>query len=224
MIIEGKMPSGPVILAACDSQYFKEHAKALVYSANRIKKDIHIHVVNPHEALFGAIDFKEKQNINITFSYNKEKNTNRVYYSYLRFLIIKEILVHAKKVLIVDIDSIFKNNFEWPQTNYGYFPRDHKLSEFQVAAGCVYFQEPARKTLHELENKILSLPQNWFVDQVALTWYFKNIVKEWITYFDNTFMDWEFNEGSVLWTGKGARKKENAKYIKAKRDYENNNI
>ena len=107
MIIEGKMPSGPVILAACDSQDFKEHAKALVYSANRIKKDIHIHVVNPHEALFGAIDFKEKQNINITFSYNKEKNTNRVYYSYLRFLIIKEILVHAKKVLIVDIDSIF---------------------------------------------------------------------------------------------------------------------
>ena len=222
--IEGKMPSGPVILAACDSTYFKEHARALIYSANKIKKDIHIHVVNPHESLFQAIDFKEKQNINITFSYNIIKRPTRVYYSCIRFMVAKEILKHAKKVLIVDVDSIFKNDFDWPKTNYGYFPREHSKPELQVAAGCVYFQEEAINTLPQLENKITSLPQEWFVDQIALSWYFKNVVKDWVTYFDNGFMDWEFNEGSVLWTGKGARKKENAKYIKAKEDYENNNI
>jgi len=73
MKIEGKMPSGPVVLAACDSTYFKEHAKALVYSANEIKKDIHIHVVNPHEMLFGAIDFKQKQNNTFVSLFEKER-------------------------------------------------------------------------------------------------------------------------------------------------------
>ena len=219
MKIEGKMPSGPVVLAACDSTYFKKHAKALVYSANKIKKDIHIHVVNPHEMLFGAIDFKQKQNINITFSYNIIKNPTQVYYTYARFLIAKEILKHAKKVLIVDVDSIFKNDFEWPKTNYGYFPREHYWPELRVAAGCVYFQEEAINTLPKLEEKILSLPQQWYVDQIALSWYFNNIVKEWVTYFDNKFMDYDFKDDTILWTGKGLRKKSNTKYLKEKEKY-----
>ena len=143
-------------------------------------------------------------------------------------LIAKEILKHAKKVLIVDVDSIFKNDFDWPKTNYGYFPREHDWPfdwpELRVAAGCVYFQEEAINTLPKLEEKILSLPQQWYVDQIALSWYFNNIVKEWVTYFDNKFMDYDFKDDTILWTGKGLRKKENAKYIKAKEDYENNNI
>ena len=39
------------------------------------------------------------------------------------------------------------------------------------------------------------------------------------TKFDGNFMDWEFIEGTTIWTGKGPRKFENQKYLKAKKDF-----
>ena len=218
--IKGEMPTGPVIMAACDSVYFKEHATALIHSANKIGKDIHIHVVNPPLILRAPRNL----DINVTFSYNKAEQPSKVYYACIRFMIAREILKHSKKLLIVDVDSMFQNDFDWPKTNYGYFPREHHKPELQVAAGCVYFQEAAIKTLPQLENKIISLPQEWFVDQIALGWYFKTVIRDWTTYFDNKFMDWRFKDNTVLWTGKGSRKSNNVTYLKAKKEYENSNI
>tara|TARA_R110002153_G_scaffold69173_1_gene183199 strand:- start:16178 stop:16867 length:690 start_codon:yes stop_codon:yes gene_type:complete len=218
--IEGEMPIGPVVMAACDSIYFKDHATALINSANKIGKDIHIHVVNPTQTLRAP----QNLNINVTFSYHKAKQISRAYYACIRFIIAKEILKHSKKLLIVDVDSIFKNDFDWPKTNYGYFPREHKYRELQVAAGCVYFQEAAIETLPQLENKIASLPLEWYVDQKALEWYFRNVIKDSITYFDDKFMDWEFKDNTVLWTGKGKRKTRNVTYLNAKKECEKINI
>ena len=83
------------------------------------------------------------------------------------YIIAKEILKHAKKVLIVDVDSIFKNDFDWPKTNYGYFPREHDWPfdwpELRVAAGCVYFQEEAINTLINDRNKESNKAFAWFI-------------------------------------------------------------
>ena len=175
---------------------------------------------------------QKKQNINYNRSWNLAENKKQKIGKNFRdnFLgqrddiIAKEILKHSKKLLIVDVDSIFKNDFDWPKTNYGYFPREHKYRELQVAAGCVYFQEAAIETLPQLENKIASLPLEWYVDQKALEWYFRNVIKDSITYFDDKFMDWEFKDNTVLWTGKGKRKTRNVPYLNAKKECEKINI
>ena len=40
-----------------------------------------------------------------------------------------------------------------------------------------------------------------------------------ITKFDGNFMDWEFLEGTIIWTGKGPRKYENKTYLEAKKKF-----
>ena len=41
--------------------------------------------------------------------------------------------------------------------------------------------------------------------------------------FDNDFMDWEFREGTVIWTGKGSRKFDNPTYVNAKNEFDRYN-
>ena len=59
----------------------------------------------------------------------------------------------------------------------------------------------------------------WFIDQIALAEVFSRVEEKDITKFDGNFMDWEFIEGTTIWTGKGPRKFENQKYLKAKKDF-----
>ena len=48
---------------------------------------------------------------------------------------------------------------------------------------------------------------------------FSRLDEKNITKFDGNFMDWEFVEDTVIWTGKGPRKYENQRYLKAKNDF-----
>ena len=41
--------------------------------------------------------------------------------------------------------------------------------------------------------------------------------------FDNDFMDWEFREGTTVWTGKGSRKFDNPTYVNAKKEFDSYN-
>ena len=53
----------------------------------------------------------------------------------------------------------------------------------------------------------------------ALSETFSRLDEKNITKFDGNFMDWEFVEDTVIWTGKGPRKYENQRYLKAKNDF-----
>ena len=59
----------------------------------------------------------------------------------------------------------------------------------------------------------------WFIDQIALAEVFDRVEEKDITKFNGHFMDWEFIEGTVIWTGKGPRKHENQTYLKAKKEF-----
>ena len=39
-------------------------------------------------------------------------------------------------------------------------------------------------------------------------------------YLDSKFMDWEFVEGSTIWTGKGPRKYDNPTYVAKKAEFD----
>ena len=239
MKIDGSFPTGSVIFSACDDSYFREHGGALIHSADDIGKDIHFHVCNPSEQ---TKDLQDKiinntkvkvsftsHNINvdsgplyekIPISYGVSRRKSHVYYACMRFFLARKILEAADKVLIVDTDSVFMNDFDWPKENYGFYPRLGSPPHRATAAGVVYFQKPALETLHLLEEKIYSLPWQWGVDQESLSYYFSNVVKEKSHIFDKTFLDWNFIEDTVLWTGKGDHKRLNKTYIETKNKFD----
>ena len=88
-----------------------------------------------------------------------------------------------------------------------------------MAAGCVYTDSRALPVAQAIADRIEEGPMRWFIDQIALAEVFERVADKDVTKFDGRFMDWEFVEGTVIWTGKGPRKYENKTYIKAKNDF-----
>lgn len=234
MEIYGELPTGPVVFAACDSIYFEDHAPSFVYSANCVNKDVHIHVCNPTErvlALAGILNATTQ--VKCTFTFNDvefDQHTPleeiRTYFACLRFFVLPMILTHAKKVLTLDIDCLIMRPFEFPDKMIGYFPREPlpgtigwEAQGTRVAAGAVYANEHALDHIIEVVRQIHQSPRRWFVDQIALSAVFTKIDKEKVHYFDSNFMDWEFVQGSVIWTGKGPRKYENQTYLSKKIEF-----
>ena len=229
-MIYGELPNKPVVFAACDKEYFFEHAPPLIYSLNDIGKDIHIHICDPNPAVHRLETLlREDIDVDITYTYNDIGATPidvRAYYSCLRFMVLPEILRTANKVLTVDTDCVFMNSFEYPETPTGYFPRKSlqgtvgwEAKGTQVAAGCVYMDNRAIPIAKAVADRISEGPMRWFIDQISLAEVFERVEDKDITKFDGNFMDWEFIEGTVIWTGKGPRKYENQKYLAAKKTF-----
>lgn len=229
--IYGEVPTSPVVFAACDKHYFKEHAPSLIYSCNNIGKDVHIHVTEPEQEHFNIANIlnTDAHNIRTTFSYSDLENMGRgqrTYYACLRFLVLPVILPHAKKVMTVDVDCIFMKRFDYPEKATGYFPREPipgttgwENQGTRVAAGAVYMDERAVPVAEAVAERISQGPWEWFLDQVALSETFARVDEENVEKFTSDFMDWEFNEKSIMWTGKGPRKYDNPKYVAKKKEF-----
>ena len=229
-MIYGELPTKPVVFAACDKKYFFEHAPSLIYSINDIGKDIHIHICDPTPTVHRQESvIRNDIDVDITFSYNDLGATPidvRAYYSCLRFMVLPELLKTANKVLTVDTDCIFMKDFEYPETPTGYFPRKSlqgtvgwEAKGTQVAAGCVFMDNRAIPVAEAVAKRIEDGPMRWFIDQIALAEIFELVNDNDVTKFDGNFMDWEFLEGTVIWTGKGPRKYENSTYVEMKNKF-----
>lgn len=227
----GEMPTTPVVFAACDTKYFDDHASAFVYSADAAGKDVHIHVINPSEDTFSlACILNATTKVRTTFSFEdtelpENREMRRTYYACLRFYVLPTIVKYAKQVLVLDIDCMVMRPFLFPTKAAGYFPRDPlpgatgwEQCGTRVAAGAVYVSslELAMAIARELNGMTL----RWFVDQVALSNVFDKLDPEQIHKFDEKFMDWEFVDGTAIWTGKGPRKYENKRYLEKKREFD----
>lgn len=144
MNLWGELPATAVIFAACDSVYFLEHAPALVYSADKIAKNVHLHVCNPTPEVYSlACVLTSTVNIAVTFSFNEvnfpaalNDSARQTYFACLRFLVLPEILPSAGRVLTVDVDYFFNADFDYPDASLGYFPREPlSSSDARIKAG-----------------------------------------------------------------------------------------
>lgn len=231
MDLYGELPTSPVVFAAADKKYFEDHASSFVYSADAAGKDVHIHVINPDEDTFSlACILNATTKVRTTFSFEDSAipdnpDMRRTYYACLRFFVLPIIVQHAKKVLVLDIDCMVMRPFDFPEKSVGYFPREPlpgttgwEQAGTRAAAGAVYVSsyDVAKDIAYELQGMTL----RWFVDQVALSNVFEKMDQNTVHKFDSQFMDWEFVEGTTIWTGKGPRKYENPKYLQAKRDFD----
>jgi hypothetical protein len=91
----------------------------------------------------------------------------------------------------------------------------------RVAAGAVYYSREAVDFAEQVSTRIRKGPILWFLDQVAISEiYQQNLSNYQYEYFDDKFMDWEFVEGTTIWTGKGPRKYDNQTYVAKKNEFD----
>lgn len=245
-MINGTIPADFTLLASADPSYLREHAPPLAASAAICGNNLHIHVINPDDsdwAFMQELGIKatelarrNKHRVNFTFSSEEtdlsklNDEQKRVYYSCNRFVIAANMLLNdSGPLLITDIDCVLMKHIDQPSEDIGLFIREPFPNANQwetmgshVAAGVVFYNKTPKASEFAVAvgQTILNNQLIWFLDQVSI-WQVYQQVKGFTTCknFDTNFMDWEFVEGSVIWTGKGNRKYDNSLYLSQKKKY-----
>jgi hypothetical protein len=234
--IYGELPNTNVLFAACDNNYFFDHACSFILSADNNDFNTHIHIVNPlADTITLTSKLKSLVKNNLTFSFNNVNTANwdptwlYPYYASLRFLVLPEIVKRADKVITLDIDSLILKPFNFPAEPVGYFARDRNINlttewereGSQVKAGIVYFSNESLHIVNELVQVLNSLDFLWYRDQIALYRVFSKLPVHLCHFFKNEFLDSDFLEDSFIWTGKGNRKYNSLVYLSKKNYYLN---
>ena len=228
-----------IILSSCDSAYFNEHGRPWAQSCAEYEMDCHVHIINPTSNDKELSEEMEmKLDPYLTVSYEKTDLTSidkRVYYSCNRFLVANYLMRGCGRVMITDIDCLIMKKFDIPDANIGLFLRDPLpgtvgWEEYgtHVAAGVVsYSGEIGRSFIKGVsetiyENANGAAGWRWFLDQVCIWAVYKGMMAEidgvTVHKYKKEFLDWEFVEGTEIWTGKGDRKHKDLVYVKAKED------
>lgn len=230
----GEVPQGQVFFAACDANYFKKFAPAFVSSIGKhTSTNIHIHVINPDEEVFALacyLNSRVSQHVTYTFQdsdlskYTTEQQ--RALYASLRFLVAPFLLSYVDSLMILDIDCMVMKNFDFPTHPVGYFPREPlpgtvgwEQEGTKCAAGMVFLDKTAVLIANGIAETLDGLELKWFNDQIALNHVMSQVPEEFVKKFDGNMMDWEFKEGTAIWTGKGPRKYENKTYVAKQKEY-----
>ena len=59
---QGDNPTGDVLFASCDSNYFLNHGPAFMMSAIKFKQNLHLHIVNPDKHVNNIVERVSKFN------------------------------------------------------------------------------------------------------------------------------------------------------------------
>lgn len=226
-----------LILSSCDSVYFNEHGRQWAQSCFEHEMDHHIHVINPTQNDKNlAKDMEEKLKPYLTISFEDVDLSavdKRVYYSCNRFIIANHITRGVTKCMITDIDCLIMKKFDIPNHDIGLFLRNPLPGTVgwenygtNVAAGVVSFKgSNGRQFIKGVSETINDNAHGeagwrWFLDQVCIWAVYKGMMAgdDNITVYKykSDFLDWEFKEGTEIWTGKGDRKTNNPTYVEAK--------
>lgn len=227
LLVDTPPPVTNVIYACCDGHYFDKFAEAFVNSACMHGHYTEVHVVNPTKDT-DKLSTKLMENWpgqllissqTLAVPYDEEKK--RTIYASYRFHNVVNRISDIRGYLVLDIDCVIRRPIDFPDTAVGIYFRENNGTDWEsmgmrVAAGAVYYGPGSQYFANCVSKKIESYDALWFVDQRAL-W----DVSEQFKYATNItdlskipgFMDWEFNEDSYIWTGKGPRKYENKKYV-----------
>jgi hypothetical protein len=159
------------------------------------------------------------------------------YYTCARWIKLPEILESAGEVMVLDIDCMARKPFVFPHNeNLGFYPRfDNEDSNMKILGGIFYITKEKIKLANRIKDSILKNPMEYYVDQIVLHEELKNETEYFK--FDDDFcagdvvdagcnrflggdcvigIDGEltnFNENSIIWTGKGLLKFKHPQYL-----------
>lgn len=238
------------LFASCDPTYLNLHAPALVASAAAAGNELHLHVVNglANDCAFleylregyNKIAGKDDFNWSVGFPFaifNDERHAlnwpdgQRTMYACDRFVTIVDLMEKnpEEDYLVIDTDCLIMKHIEKPgDDQIGLFVREPlpgtqgwENEGSRVAAGAVYYSHEALPFARQVMWRIKRGPYAWFLDQVALNETYKSMISNYrFHYYDSQFMDWEFIEGTTIWTGKGPRKYDNPTYLTKKNHFD----
>jgi hypothetical protein len=233
------------LFTSCDSVYLNLHAPALIASAASKDTSIHVHVINPQDNDLDFLDHLSSRYHKIAgwpqseFTYSTgpmwiqtpaiRGDTTRTLYATDRFLsVMTQMIARPNQYLIVDTDFLIMDHIYDLPGDVGLFLRDPlpgtvglEAQGTRCAAGAVYYSSRAMDFALNVANRIRQGPITWFLDQVAISETYQNMKDRYnYHYFDSKFMDWEFVEGSTIWTGKGPRKYDNPTYVAKKAEFD----
>ena len=152
--IKGEIPQNETIFAACDSLYFLKFSPGLVKSIQKnTSKYIHIHIINPNQEILKLSEALKKEvnffNKILSVSYeetklddplfNHSKEFKKVYYACARFFV--QEFFKIDKCLIVDTDSIFLTDFDYPDEDIGFSYKGTKPIAKKIMAGAFYYRK-----------------------------------------------------------------------------------
>ena len=218
----GQLPTGNIIMASCDSKYFNTFGIPLAYSCNEAGNNLHLHVMDPEPMDYATASLVNNDlDVVLTMSSETGGPKTREYYSCNRFIVAPHFIRNGvNKLLIIDTDCLMMRYLEFPNAKLGLFLRDPlpgtvgwENEGTHVAAGIVYYTRESLTFADEVSTILCNNKLVWFIDQVAL-WrtYQADPLYEDCYVFGPNDMDWEFVNGSNIWTGKGPRKYDNETY------------
>lgn len=204
------------VFASCDNNYFLEHGEAFYTSAIECKYTPMIEVINPCKDCFYLSQYFD----NILFKYLENPTPADLCSQRFHSACSLDL---SGGVLIADIDAYFKYLIPTPEEEVGLFFRPECPEHMQVLASLVWLSgsKNSLEFIKEVSKLIHSLPSKWFVDQIALA-RAANSFYDKINFFEfkQFHTDWEYNESSYIWHGKGPRKHKNLTYLQNKKIYE----
>lgn len=222
------------LVTAADPHYLFSYGPALIASCLEHGVSLHIEVVEPTDTCLSFIAKLEPLiRHGITFSVNTpapgEYARLGTYCACRRFAVAADLLERGMvdRVLVIDIDSYVRCPIPDAFSIYdlGLWLRPNEPEPgMQCLAGCSMFTPAsaamARDIYRTCEASGFSL---YFADQWSIWKVFQESpwarVPEMAGHFidfakwSGPLIDWDFRDGSYIWTGKGLRKKENMTYV-----------
>lgn len=233
-----------LLYTACDPEYFDRYYETLVLSLERHSPGValHLHLFDPRgEAHLGLIEALRPRcpSLLLTCTSERLEATGRdeiyriTYYASMRFLRLHQMMqAIGRDVLSIDVDTLVLRPLSALQAfvdgadvSFRARPR-HPDPRRRMLAGVIWFRHSPkalrylgrvarRIALHLLEP---GLPVQWYLDQRLLHLEFRRerFRPDRMTWrlLPRRFIDWHYDEASVIWVGKGKRKDENRRYIR----------
>jgi hypothetical protein len=237
--------SKTIVFAAADTNYFIEHGKEFINSCvkhenycfmtvfpnfeddldeqakrlHEFRKSVKLH---PNAGEYGlGVEFFQHM-------YNGHIVMPKAYYASFRFLHLPAIMqtFPNDNLLVLDVDSLIMTKLPEIQEEVGMYLRlnnqvggnEYEVEGMKVAAGILYLKADQIDVAKNIKERILVNQMVWFNDQHAIYNAYKEIrtQKSIRDLNDGTWMDWNFEDGTYIWTAKGDRKS-NPVYLEAKK-------
>ena len=227
-----------LIATACDAGYL-EHAFALIRSLDAMSPgfDFLLHLINvKHDVIERAVEFGKhlkstRLHVSAELVTLPDPEQARAYYASARFIRLAEVLqaTATTPVYVVDTDSLFvgpidldftdKHQADVCLSTRGLLDSAKPL-HLRVLAGAVLLRPTAaaREFLAAVSADLVDAFSRreaaWFIDQELLA---KHVVARTggvvAVNIKKKYIDWDFQQDAVLWTGKGRRKQLDLDYL-----------
>lgn len=223
------MEKNKIALVCVADKKYLGYTKILLRSLKKSKNDFNIHIclinISRKVSIKKSLE-RINADVNIKFLDKKFRRNwlKKAFCANHRAEYINEILQYNYEgIIYADVDSIFRSPISKDKIISAtsdikiHFRDQNKTNDdrFNIAAGIIFIRNSpnAKRFIEAWSENLKPRKLEWFADQILFyKTYEQHKSKINIEHLSNDFIDWEFKKNSVIWAGKGTRKKYNFIY------------